>query len=116
MSEAPAHLSAASRRLWAEIVGGYDLNVDEVELLKLALTSLDVAEAARVEVARDGVVIRSRLGALVAHPAVGVADRAAMTAARLFKQIGLPAPTGSALRVAPALGRHRSPDRAVGGR
>jgi P27 family predicted phage terminase small subunit len=108
---APKHLSAASRGLWKTILDSYSLTVDELEVLRLALEQLDLAEKARVEIDRDGLTILSRLGGRIAHPAVGIRDHAVSSAARLFKQLGLPPVKESSYRLAPALGRHRAADR-----
>src|SRR5689334_5758055 len=87
---APKHLSASSRKLWAEITAGFVLEPTEVEVLRLALEAVDRCEEARQVLATDGIVSTGRYGQKLAHPAVAIERDSRIAAARLFKQLALP--------------------------
>jgi hypothetical protein len=57
---APSHLSRSSRAVWAEILGGWELEAHELALLERALTALDRAEEARRLVEAHGPLIEGR--------------------------------------------------------
>jgi phage terminase small subunit len=85
---APAHLSASRKRLWKAILGDFELDVHELELLRLACEALERCEEARRAIARDGAYVQGRFGPK-AHPAISVERDARIGAARLFREIGL---------------------------
>jgi len=88
-SVAPRHISAAGRRLFADVVRGYALEPHHVALLVKACEAYDRAEQARVLIDAEGLVVRSRLGEPRQHPAIPVErdSRAAFMSA--LKQLGL---------------------------
>jgi hypothetical protein len=60
----PRLLGKAGLRLWRAVVGEYDLaDAGGVELLCLACQALDRAEACRVQIDRDGEMVRTKTGA-----------------------------------------------------
>ncbi len=101
---APKHLSAARRRLWAQIVSEWELDPAELEVLRLALEALDLADRARLDL-KAGLTIEGRYGPRV-NPAMAINRDASGLAARLLKQLGL-----EEMGVTPTNRRHRAPDR-----
>jgi phage terminase small subunit len=86
--EAPAGLSPESTALWRELVIAFDgWTVGDLALLKLALEALDDAQAARAQLAAQGLVIGTR-----AHPAVRIARAAESSALNIFRHLGIGGP------------------------
>ena len=93
MAPAPRHLSARSRRIWKAIVDDYDLDreMHSLAVLRLGLEAADRAEAARLQIRRDGLFVSDRYGCIKAHPAERVAKDAAVICARMFRELSLDA-------------------------
>lgn len=100
MIRPPKHLSASSKKLYREIATDYGLEHDGAALavLKLACESLDLAETARLELARDGTTVVTSAGTLKTHPAAAVLRDAKIAAIRALRELSLegsePAPDG----------------------
>lgn len=87
----PAHFSARTKSWWSKVVSEYLLQDHQVALLRLACENLDRAEAAREQIAKNGLVYTDRFGAPKPHPAVGIARDAAVTFSRLVRELNLDA-------------------------
>jgi phage terminase small subunit len=75
----------------------------EVILIR-ALELLDRAEAARLEIAKDGITVKDRYGSLKAHPAVKIEVDCKSQARLLLRELGMDlVPTGQVGR--PSSGR-----------
>lgn len=86
----PAHLSARTRRIWRSVVDDYALTeLHHLEVLRLGLEAADRAEAARLQIAKDGLFVPDRYGGVKAHPAERVAKDSAVIAARMFRELSL---------------------------
>jgi phage terminase small subunit len=71
--KAPSGLDRAGRKLWDAILGEYDITDEaSLEILRSACECADRAEAAKREVARDGMTVESKTGSLRPHPALAV--------------------------------------------
>jgi hypothetical protein len=90
---APVHLSASSRRIWADLTASFQFERHELEVLRLALEALDRAAQARRAIRRDGLFHINRFGDPIAHPAAKVEKDSAAAAARLLQQLAIPADT-----------------------
>jgi phage terminase small subunit len=99
----PRHLSPAARRLFSATLADYQLEPFHIAILTKSLEAFDRAEQARKLVESAGILVESRLGGLVANPAVAIErdSRAAFLAG--MKQLGLDyEPVGSQARTAAA--------------
>src|SRR6478609_9529962 len=85
----PKHLTAESRRWYAQVVTDYDLESHHLKLLQLACESWDRAAEARKAVAKDGLVHRDRHGNLRPHPGVQIERDSRTLFARLLRELSL---------------------------
>ena len=74
--DAPKHLSKASAAWFREVAETFELAGDQARVLQLAGEAWDLAQAARAEIAEEGITIRSATGAAKAHPAVATLNSA----------------------------------------
>ena len=74
--DAPKHLSKASAAWFLEVAETFELAGDQARVLQLAAEAWDLAQAARAEIAEEGITIRSATGAAKAHPAVATLNSA----------------------------------------
>ena len=95
----PRELSAAHRKLWAELTTEYGIcDLGGLEVLRSGLQSLAQAEVAEQIVAEDGAVQTDRFGQKRAHPLLAVARdfraqwQAALKALNLDVQPAQPGP------------------------
>lgn len=87
----PKHLSPARQTLWKHLVAEYELEPQDLELLRLACEALDRCEEARQVLAAEGSFTTDRYGGRKVHPAVGVERDSRLAAARLFRELNLQA-------------------------
>lgn len=93
---APAHLRPATRRWWASVVAGYELEAHHERLLTLACEAFDRCEQAREVLDTDGVTFLDRFGTPRAHPCVAIERDSRLAFARLVRELDLdtePPPT-----------------------
>lgn len=86
---APSHLSAASKNLWRNIVGRFELQPEHLELLRLGLEAIDRTDQARRILASDGLVVVGSRGAPQRHPMIDVEIQSRTAALRYFRELGL---------------------------
>lgn len=88
--EPPAHLSEESKRRWAEILAGWEMEAESLMLLQASLEQWDAYRVAQAVLAKDGpTVTNTDSGVIRQHPASLVA-RDALKAFRLcMKDLGL---------------------------
>src|SRR5438552_1922430 len=90
---APSHLSARSLAFWQRANAEYDLgDVAAAELLLRVCEAMDVGDAARVEVERDGMTYRTRYGEIRPNPAVAIGRDARIAIARLLRELRITEP------------------------
>lgn len=95
--KAPAHLRAATRRWFRQVLREWRLEAHHVRLLTLACVAWDRAEAARELIDADGLLVRSARGGPRVHPALRVEDASRRAFQRLVAQLNLSsAPSHSA--------------------
>jgi len=90
-------LKARGRRFWKAVSAGYELNVDELELLTEVCRCLDDVEALAATVERDGLTVPGSAGQTRVHPAVGELRACRALVGKLLAQLGLPGPDGERL-------------------
>lgn len=86
--DAPDHLSAESRRLFASVTTDYELEPWHVSVLTEALQSRDRAEQARRQLDTEGLTVEGRFGPRP-HPLLATERDHRAAFARLIKQLGL---------------------------
>ena len=106
--KAPAHLKAATRRWWLDVVGTYDLEPHHVKLLTLAAEAWDRAEEARKAVQQYGLTYDTRLGEPRARPEVAIERDSRLGFARLLRELDLDTEVLSEGRRVPSLRSNRS--------
>ena len=82
--KAPDHLSPEMRKFWAEIITQYELEAESLLTLRAACENFDLAQAARVLVAKEGLVLDKRR-----HPAIDVQKQAYGLFLRSVRALGL---------------------------
>ena len=86
---APKHLEASGRALWAAVAGHYVLEPHHLRILQAAAECADRAEAARVAVDRDGLMVDSPRYGSKSHPLLTVERDQRTLMARLVRDLGL---------------------------
>jgi len=88
---APAGLTAAAKRLWAEVLDEYELEEHELGLLReLCRTQTQLDRLDRI-VRRDGPLVTDRFGEARTHPAAVEARQLRIAYARMSAALRLPA-------------------------
>lgn len=86
----PAYLSDRSRSLWQAVTRGRRATAGQLALLEVGLASLDRAEAARVQIASEGmVVVTGRSGVRHVHPAIKIEADARRTVIAVWNALRL---------------------------
>lgn len=85
----PAHLSAQSRRWFAQVAADYQLESHHLRLLQSAAECWDRAQEARKLVTKDGLCHRDRHGNLRPHPGVQIERDNRTLFARLLRELSL---------------------------
>ena len=86
---APDTLGETGARFWGRVVETYALEPHHLDVLEQSCLALDRAEACRVQVNKEGLVIRDRFKQKKAHPLLA-AERDARSAFRqLYRELGL---------------------------
>lgn len=88
-TKAPPHLSAASRRLYLDVLESYVLEQHHVEILTKALESKDRADQARSEIGDSPLTVITRLGEVKVHPLLAVERDSRAQFGTLMKSLGL---------------------------
>ena len=68
----PAHLSASTREWYASICRDYDLESQDLKILRFASEAWDRANAARLEIKKHGMVFEDRFGQPHARPEIKI--------------------------------------------
>jgi hypothetical protein len=86
---APAHLRSDTRRWWTSVVAKWELEEHHVRLLTLAAEAWDRGQGAREAIARDGLTTPTRDGGQKLSPLVRIEQMAAITFARVLRELDL---------------------------
>ena len=88
-SKPPSHLSADTKRFWAEVVESYELDSHHMRLLLACSEAWDRAETARRTVKREGMFYNDRFGAPRVHPGVDTERKSRDQFRLLLRELGL---------------------------
>lgn len=77
-------------RLWADVLGKYELEEHELALLREAVRTVDQLDELHALVGREGMVVTGPHGSKT-HPALRSADQLRITLARVLAALRLPA-------------------------
>lgn len=87
----PADFGPSARKLWDEVDSAFDLDPHEREILIQACRLSDICTALAEVVAREGAIVKSRLGADIASPAAKELRQQALAQGQLLRLIRIPA-------------------------
>jgi hypothetical protein len=86
----PKGLTVEAERFWREIAGRWTLNSETTELLNIGAQAKARAERLRAVLETDGMIVRSRTGAVPRpHPALKALKEAEDTVIRAMRAMGL---------------------------
>jgi P27 family predicted phage terminase small subunit len=85
----PPHLSASAAAWWRITLENYVLGEHHLRLLQLCCEAWDEAQAAREELARDGLTVQGSAGNVRPHPCIRIEHDARLTVARLVRELDL---------------------------
>jgi P27 family predicted phage terminase small subunit len=85
----PDGLSKASRAWWRAVLSEYELEAHLLRVLEAACKSWDRMSQASTQIEKEGMFLPDRNLTLRAHPAVQVERNAAISFARLVRELGL---------------------------
>ncbi len=88
-NEAPKHLKSATRGWYRSVLDEYDLEEHHRRILVCACEAWDRGEAARLALAKRGMVYDDRFGAPHARPEVGIERDARLAFVRCLRELGL---------------------------
>ena len=85
----PPDLGEHGKAFWTRVLESFFLDPHNIDLLTQACQSLDLAAAARAQVAKDGLLMDDRFDQKKAHPLLAVERDAKATFRHLYKLLGL---------------------------
>jgi len=85
----PAHLKPATRAWFTKVATAYELEAHHIDLLVLAAEARDRAELARQSLERHGLTFVDDKGRPKSRPEVQIVSAAAITYARLIRELRL---------------------------
>ncbi|WP_352126998.1 P27 family phage terminase small subunit [Mesorhizobium sp. dw_380] len=104
---APAHLSAASKKWWAEVNAEYSLEAHHLRLLQMACESWERTQAARAAIARFGLTFTDSQGNPKARPEIAIERDSKIGFARLVRELDLDGEPAPESRRPPAIRSNR---------
>lgn len=87
----PAGTGAAGRRLWADVLGRYELEEHELALLREMVRTVDLLDELEARVREDGLMVTGPALTQRVHPAAVEARQQKIALARLSASLRLPA-------------------------
>lgn len=103
----PEGLKDRGLRFWQDVAEGFELAVDERQLLVEVARQLDLVEELHQQVQRDGLMSSGSQGQPVLHPAIEKLQGGRQLVGRLLAQLGLPDEDDEPSVVSPATARAR---------
>jgi P27 family predicted phage terminase small subunit len=85
----PTHLSSSAAQWWKSTVETYVLSEHHLRLLQLACEAWDQCQAARAQLAREGMTVTRDDGSIRSHPCVVIERDARLAVARLVRELDL---------------------------
>ena len=107
----PKGLGPRGRAFWRDVIGAYELDRDELELLAESCRTLDTCDQLQAVLDRDGLSVTGSTGQRRIHPGVGELRASRLALGRLLGQLALPDVDGDTIP-APASVRGRQAARA----
>ncbi|MGX5839757.1 P27 family phage terminase small subunit [Mesorhizobium sp. ArgA1] len=104
---APAHLSVASKKWWAEVVAEYHLEGHHLRLLQAAAESWERMQAARAAIGKFGLTFTDSQGCPRSRPEVAIERDAKIGFARLIRELDLDSEPPAETRRPPAIRSNR---------
>lgn len=89
-ARAPKELRPRGRKFWNSVLQQFELDADELELLRETCRTLDDLDALKRAVDAAGSMVKGSEGQDRLHPAYGEMRSARLVLARLLKQLDLP--------------------------
>ena len=110
----PAHLSPSAAQWWEATVAAYVLHQHHLRLLQLACEAWDRGQAAREQLAAEGLTVASAHGGVRPHPCVAIERDARLGFARLVRELDLDVepPASSDIRPPGLISNSRRPSHA----
>jgi phage terminase small subunit len=96
----PPHLSPSTQRWWETVLERYVLEEHHLRLLQLCCESWDRCQAAREQLAREGLTTPGRNG-VKSHPCIAVERDARLAVARLIRELDLDVSPPVSQRIGP---------------
>jgi P27 family predicted phage terminase small subunit len=93
-SPPPKTLKASGKRLWKDLLSGWDIQLEQFVLLQALCESQDRISELSETLRREGRVVADRFGQLRPHPATLILKGENGSFARLFKLLALEPPSG----------------------
>jgi len=97
----PAHLSPSAAQWWRSTVEHYEFHEHHLRLLQLACEAWDRSQAAREQLAREGMTVLGREGGIRPHPCIAIERDSRLAVARLVHELNFDAEPPARERVAP---------------
>ena len=89
LPEPPVALQSSGRRLWDTVIGQFDLEPHDLQMLAAACEAFDIAARHKRKLDKEGLTFRDKLGNPRPHPSCSE-HRAALDAYRkLMRELGL---------------------------
>jgi hypothetical protein len=98
MNKGPKTLKAGGKRLWRNVVDGWDVPAEQFCLLENVCRSQDRLDRLRRILDREGPVTKNRFGVAIAHPAALLLRSEVASFGQLYRLLMLDAPSGDAGR------------------
>ncbi len=86
----PRELAPRGRKFWRNTVDAFELEAEEIELLREACRTLDNLDALARVLRTDGAMVKGSEGQQRVHPAFAEMRGARLVLGRLLKQLALP--------------------------
>jgi hypothetical protein len=94
MNTPPRTLKAGGKRLWANVVTGWEIAPEQAVLLENACKSQDRIDRLSRIIDKEGPVTKNRFGVLVPHPAAVLLRGEVANFSQLYRLLQLGAPGG----------------------
>jgi hypothetical protein len=94
MNTPPKTLKASGKRLWNNVVDGWEIAPEQAVLLENACRSQDRIDRLSRIIDKEGPVTKNRFGVLVPHPAAVLLRGEVANFSQLYRLLQLQAPSG----------------------
>ena len=88
-SQAPKHLTPATRGWFDEICRSFELESQHLKILQLAAEAWDCYELARDDIATNGATFKNKFGDVKPHPSVALMQNSRLAFLRALRELNL---------------------------